>query len=343
VHLPLQINPETAAVTIPAGTADQIPHIIKGIVVHVRDIRVYIDKQSFTLNPTSCERQTFAATVIGSGQSFTNPADDVPVTVTDPFQAADCASLAFKPSFKVSTSGKTSRSKGASLTVRLTYPTGALGTQAWLRSAKVELPKNLPSRLTTLQKACTAKAFEANPASCPPESVIGHAVVHTQILPVPLEGPAYFVSHGDEAFPSLEIVLQGYGVTVDLVGSTFIKNGVTSSTFKSTPDVPFDSFELTLPEGKYSALAANGNLCSLTATKTVTKKVTVRVKGHKKTVTRKVKETVASSVVMPNEFVAQNGAVLKQNTKIAVTGCAKKVVKHKAKGKKKHGGKGGKK
>jgi hypothetical protein len=39
-------------------------------------------------------------------------------------------------------------------------------------------------------------------------------------------------------------------------------------------------------------LAANGNLCSLTATKTVTKKVTVRVRGHKKTVTRKVKETV---------------------------------------------------
>jgi uncharacterized repeat protein (TIGR01451 family) len=341
VHLPLQINPLTAAVSVAAGGSDQIPHIIRGIVIHVRDIRVYIDKPNFTLNPTSCERQTFAATVIGSGASFTNPADDVPVTVTDPFQAADCQALKFKPLFKVSTSGKTSRANGASLTVKLTYPTGALGTQAWLRSAKVELPKNLPSRLTTLQKACTAKAFEANPASCPPESVIGHAVVHTQILPVPLEGPAYFVSHGDEAFPSLEIVLQGYGVTVDLVGSTFIKNGITSSTFKATPDVPFNTFELTLPEGKYSALAANGNLCSLTTTKTVTKKVTVRVKGHKKTVTRKVKQTVASSVVMPNEFVAQNGAVLKQDTKIAVTGCAKKVVKHKAKGKKK--GKGGRK
>jgi len=78
--------------------------------------------------------------------------------------------------------------------------------------------------LKTLQKACTSKQFESNPAGCPAESVIGHVVVHTQVLPVPLEGPAYFVSHGGEAFPSLIIVLQGYGVTVDLVGTTFISD-----------------------------------------------------------------------------------------------------------------------
>ncbi len=86
-----------------------------------------------------------------------------------------------------------------------------MGTQANIKSVKVELPKNLPSRLTTLQKACTAKAFETNPASCPAESVIGHAVVHTQVLPVPLEGPAYFVSHGGEAFPCSEIVCRVMG------------------------------------------------------------------------------------------------------------------------------------
>ncbi len=324
VHLPLRIDPLTAAVSVAAGSSDQIPHIIKGIVVHVRDIRVYIDKQDFTLNPTSCERQTLSATVIGSGQSFTDPVDDVPVSVTDPFQAADCSSLQFKPTFKVTTSGKTSKALGASLTARLTYPTAPQGTQANIRQVKVDLPKQLPSRLTTLQKACTAAQFNTNPAGCPSASNIGHARAITPILPVPLEGPVYFVSHGGDAFPSLEIVLQGYGVTIDLVATTFIsKTGITSSTFHTVPDQPVTSFELTLPEGKYSALAANGNLCSLTNTVMVKKKVTVRVKGHKRTVTRKVKELVAGSLAMPTAFIGQNGVVIHQSTPVSVTGCAK--------------------
>jgi hypothetical protein len=126
-------------------------------------------------------------------------------------------------------------------------------------------------------------------------SFIGHAVVHTPILPVPLEGPVYFVSHGGEAFPQLIVVLQGYGITIDLVGDTFIsKAGITSSTFAHVPDAPVSSFELTLPEGKFSALTANANLC-----------------------------TVKGGLKMPTEFTAQNGAVLKQNTAIAVSGCPK--------------------
>src|SRR5262249_4060620 len=149
-----------------------------------------------------------------------------------------------------STSGRASRANGASLDVKIAYPRGPLGenqasSQSNIAMVKVELPKKLPSRLTTLQKACTAAVFEANPANCPAASIVGHATAITPVLPVPLSGPAYFVSHGGEAFPSLVVVLQGYGVTVDLVGSTFIsKAGITSSTFKSVPDVPIYNFEL---------------------------------------------------------------------------------------------------
>jgi hypothetical protein len=116
---------------------------------------------------------------------------------------------------------------------------------------------------------------------------------------------------------------------------------VTSTTFHTVPDAPFSTFELTLPEGPYSALAANGNLCSLTSTKTVEKKVTVRIHGRKKTVTRKIKQTVAATLQMPNEFVGQNGAVIKETTTIGVTGCAK--VLHKAGKKHKKGKKHNKK
>ena len=120
------------------------------------------------------------------------------------------------------------------------------------------------------------------------------------------------------------MVLQGYGVTIDLVGTTFIsKAGITSTTFKTVPDQPFSTFELTLPEGKYSALAANGNLCAPTKTVTVKKKVTVKVHGRKKTEMRKVTETKPATLVMPNEFIGQNGAAIHENTTISVTGCPK--------------------
>jgi hypothetical protein len=127
------------------------------------------------------------------------------------------------------------------------------------------------------------------------------------------------------------IVLQGYGFTIDLHGETFInKAGITSSTFHAIPDEPVGSFELTLPQGPDSALAANGNLCTPTKTVTVKKKITIKSKGHKKTITRKIKQTVPGSLVMPTLFVAQNGAVIKQNTPIEVTGCAKATKKAKA-------------
>jgi hypothetical protein len=293
VRLPLNIDPVTAQVSIPAGSADQIPHIVKGIVVHVRDIRVTVDKPSFTINPTNCKPLTFNANVIGAGQNFTNPNDDTVANTNNPFQAANCANLGFKPSFLVTTSGKTSKANGASLTVKLSFPNTPQGTQSNIRSVKVDLPKQLPSRLTTLQKACTAAQFHTNPAGCPAASIVGHAKAITPILPVPLEGPAYFVSNGGEAFPNLIMVLQGYGLTIDLTGNTFInKAGVTSSTFPAIPDQPVSSFELVLPQGPYSALTANGNLCT-------------------------------SKLTTPNTFIGQNGAAFSQNTPVTVTGCPK--------------------
>lgn len=285
--------------------------MLDGVPLDIRTINVTVDRPGFTFNPTSCNPLSITG-LVASAQGAV-------AVVSSRFQVADCASLPFKPAFKVSTSAKTSRSNGASLDVKLSFPhpgpqpSGHSG-EANIARVHVELPKALPSRLSTLQKACTDKTFEANPASCPPASRVGYARAITPVLPVPVEGPAFFVSHGGQKFPELVIVLQGYGITVDLQGETFIsKAGVTSSTFKSVPDVPVSKFELTLPQGPDSALAANGNLC--------------KIKGGLK---------------MPTEFVAQNGAEIRQTTKITVNGCTKKKAKKASKSRKRHG-KGGKK
>lgn len=289
VRAKIEVDPLTAALTVTTGT---IPHILDGIPLQIKHVNVNINRSGFTFNPTNCNPLAITGT-IGSVEGASSP-------VSAPFQVTNCAALKFAPKFTVSTAGHTSKANGASLQVKLTYPKAPSGTYANIAKVKVSLPKQLPARLTTLQKACTAAVFNANPASCPKESIVGQAKVITPLLPVPLTGPAYFISHGGEAFPDLTMVLQGYGVTVKLIGSTSIKKGITTSTFKATPDVPFNSFELNLPQGKFSSLAANANLCS-------------------------------SKLAMPTEFTAQNGALFKQSTKIAVTGCSKQALTRKQK------------
>src|SRR5665213_3317494 len=295
VRAKIEVDPHTAQLTITTDNTGpyKIPTIIQGIPLQIQHVNVTISREHFTFNPTNCNKMAITGSLLST--------EGASSALSVPFQVTNCAVLKFAPKFAVSTSGKTSRSKGASLNVKLTYPKAPFGSQANIARVKVDLPKQLPSRLTTLQKACTAAQFELNPANCPKASFIGHAKATTPLIPVPLEGPAIFVSHGGEAFPSLIVVLQGYGVTLDLVGSTFIsKAGITSSTFKTVPDAPVGSFELTLPEGKYSALAANGTLCK-------------------------------SKPAMPTAFVAQNGAEIHESTKITVSGCAKATKAKKSK------------
>jgi hypothetical protein len=280
VRARITVNPATSAVSV---TSDPLPQMKDGIPTRLQNIDVTIDRAGFILNPSNCEQHAITGTISGA-QGATE-------SVSSPFAVEGCSYLSFKPHFTASTKGKTSKRNGASLDVKVTLPTGH---EANIRSVKVALPLSLPSRLSTLQRACTAAIFDANPANCPAESAVGVVHARTPVLPVVLSGPAYLVSHGGEAFPNLVLVLQGDGVTVDLTGTTDIKKGITTSTFRSLPDVPVTSFALHLPEGKFSVLAANGNLCK-------------------------------QQLRMPTQITGQNGAVVKQTTKISVTGCPKKA------------------
>jgi hypothetical protein len=299
VRAKIEVDPSNAAITITSDSTGpyRIPQIIDGIPLQIKHVSVTITRPEFTFNPTNCAPQQIGGALTSSEGAVS--------TLHVPFQVTNCAVLGFKPIFSVSTAGKTSRAKGASLNVKLTYPKAPFGSQANIGKVKVDLPKQLPSRLTTLQKACPDSTFNQNPAACPANSRIGTATATTPVLPVHLEGPAYFVSHGGAKFPELIIALSGEGVTVYLRGETFISPaGITSSTFRTIPDVPIGTFELHLPQGPDSALAANGNLCT-------------------------------AKLVMPTTFVGANGMQIKQSTPITATGCGKKKGKRTSKHRKK--------
>ena len=288
----LDIDPYTARVT--ATTV--LPRIQQGVPLRLRGITVTINKPGFLFNPTSCAAQATDTTLTG----FINPANNdgsATQTLSSPFQVGNCNALKFKPTFKAVTSSRTSKANGASLETTLNEVPG----DANVKSVKVQLPKALPSRLTTLQKACPAATFEADYRKCPPGSFVGGARANTPTLPGKLQGPAILVSHAAEAFPDLDLVMEANGVRSVLVGNTDIKKGITTTTFASTPDVPVSSITVNLPIGAHSALAANGNLC-------------------------------ANPLVMPTTMTGQNGTVVKQNTTIKVNTCGVRVVGHKVVG-----------
>jgi hypothetical protein len=281
VRAAIDIDPQTAALTITSGP---LPQIIDGVPTRLRTVNVAVNRPEFTFNATNCSAQQIQATISGSGGGSSAAAS--------PYTPSGCAALPFDPSLSASTAPTTSKAYGASLDVKIAQKPG----EANIQKVELEIPMALPTRDSTLNKACLEAQFNADPAGCPHGSVIGTAKAVTPALDVPLTGPAILVSHGGAAFPDVEYVLQGQGVTIILDGKTQIKDGVTYSRFETVPDAPISSFETSLPEGPYSILGTNFPASA--------NESTCRV-----------------NLVMPTIIVGQNGAQRTQNTRIAPSGC----------------------
>jgi hypothetical protein len=299
-HETINVEPYSSRVVV----AGAVPTIYKGIPLRMQSLTVEVNRQGFMLNPTNCgtpltggplltESTLTGITLLGSNTFTTAQA-------TSPLVTEECSKLAFKPSFGAIAGAKTSRTNGANLEVNITQPAG----QANLRQVTTTLPSQLPVRLSTLAKACPAATFEAGPApgGCKSEAMVGTVKAVTPVLPAMLTGQAYLVSHGNEAYPNLDLILRGNGVTVILVGHTKITKSIITTTFESLPDVPISSFSLYLPSGPNSVLGANGNLCR-------------------------------SKLRMDTTLVAQNASTIFEEPTIAVRNCPVEVVKHKTSGK----------
>lgn len=296
----IEVDPRTSQLTI---ATDPFPTILDGVPLDLRTLDAVLDRPGFIFNPTNCGPFSFQGTA--------SSVEGATASISTVFQVGSCRSLKFTPTVRLSSSAKTSKQQGASLRAQIVYPASQEGTvlatdQANLQRFKLQLPKQLPSRLATLRQACTAAVFAGNPAGCPAASLVGHASAVTPVLSAPLTGSAYLVSHAGETHPALIVVLRGGGLTLDLEATSSIgKSGATTVTFNALPDVPFSTIELALPEGPHSALAANGSLC----------------KG---------------ALTVPTELAAHNGAAIDQAIKLAIGGCPKKARKSGRKPKRSH-------
>jgi uncharacterized repeat protein (TIGR01451 family) len=286
VRVALFVDPHTARVT---AVSTPLPQKIDGVPLHLRTLDVSLDAHEFTLNPTGCSQRSITGVIYSTTGAN--------ASVASPFAAAGCKNLAFKPVLSGSTEARATKARGVGVKVKIAYPSGG-APESNIAKVVIGFPSQLPVRLETLQQACRAVVFEANPANCPSASDIGSATVHTPILGVPLVGPAYLVSYGSAKFPDVVFVLQGEGVTLDVDGQSFVSHaGALKVTVASVPDAPFSTFETSLPAGRYSQFTS------------------VRSTGQASG------SQCGESLAVPVTMVSQAGTELKSTTKLQVTGC----------------------
>jgi hypothetical protein len=274
VRQALRVNTETGEVFIDATGSDPIPHIIAGVPVHLRDIRAYVDRPEFVLNPSSCETTSTASTLLGSGLDFASEADNNPVVVSTRFQAADCAALPFKPKLGLRLKGSTKRGGNPSLTTHLAM--NGFG-EAGLAYAQVALPRSEFLDNSHIGTVCTRVQFrqgEVPGENCPAASVYGHASARTPILDAPLEGPIYLRS-SEHKLPDLVLALHHAEINVSLVGRVdSVKGGGLRNTFEFIPDAPVTSADLIFDGAAKGLLENSTNICKGKHL------ATVKLKGH---------------------------------------------------------------
>ncbi|MEA2496155.1 MAG: hypothetical protein QOJ29_4066, partial [Thermoleophilaceae bacterium] len=245
VRAGIKVDPTDSHLTIDTPV---LPTILQGIPLRLRTVTVAIDRAGFLFNPTNCGPLAVAATLKSS--------DGATQDVSSPYQATGCDALPYAPKMTATTKAA-KRGQPAGLTVNLSQALGEANT----RSVSVKLPSQLSARLDTVGKACPLATFQADPTKCGAGSKVGTATAVTSLLAAPLSGTVYLELHEPGKLPTLEAVLQGSGITVDLSGTIALGNGITS-TFGAVPDVPITSFRLDLPSGPGSVLGAGADLCS---------------------------------------------------------------------------------
>jgi hypothetical protein len=251
------VDPRTAQLQIDSRASDPIPHILSGIPLHLRDVRIYLDRPQFTHNPSSCAASELISTVGGSGARFGDRADDTTSTSSSYFQLLNCLTLGFKPKLGVRLRGSSRR--GGYPELRATF--AARGPKdSNLKEIAVSLPRSQFLAQNHIKAICTKVQFNAD--RCPADSVYGSAVAYTPLFDAPLRGNVYLRSSSHK-FPDLVAALYSGAIRIVLEGEIGPsgRGGITAL-FAELPDQPLSRFTMTLAGGKRGLLQNSTNICA---------------------------------------------------------------------------------
>jgi hypothetical protein len=245
IALPAQVGPVNLGTAVvragivlrPDGglnvTTRPLPRFVGGVPVSIRSLALTLDRPGFILNASSCAAQQVTAIVSGAAGGS--------ASVSAPYQATDCAGLAFKPRLQatIGSRGHTRRNTAAPLHVVVTVPAG----QAATARAEVALPQAVGLSIARLRVACQPPAYAAG--QCPATSRIGSAVATTPLLADPLTSPVTLAIPSAGSLPGLDLRLTG-AATVPLFGQVELPGADhrIHNVFAGIPDVPLERFDL---------------------------------------------------------------------------------------------------
>ena len=245
VRVAVNLDPETAQVR---AVSDTVPHIIGGVPLRLRSIRVSLTRPNFLINPTSCDNFLIHTEGVGDQGSVTG--------FDSPFHAVNCFSLPFKPKMTVRQLGgrkATHRSTNPGLAIDLRTRPG----DANLKSISVTLPKAFEIDQRHLGNICSEK--ELVQKECAGRTAIGTATTRTPLLDAPLSGPVYAVS-GSGGLPRLAFILNGQVKLVPRADSRTVKDKL-RTTVNVIPDAAVGHFHMKVFGGKTGYLINTQDIC----------------------------------------------------------------------------------
>ena len=265
LQAPVYVRPGPDGYGLESTFADQ-PRDTSGVPLQITKIALTLNgtasKGSFMRMPTSCAEGTSLSRA--NSWEATNTFSQRVFKMTP----TGCGSLPFSARATGSLGAPGATAKGAVVPASTTLFFNP--EHAALKRAEVTLPSSVGPNLPVVLRACTRP--QADASNCPASSRVGTAIIDSPLQAKPVRGPVYIAFNSDAPLPGLVVMLPA-PVSVRLDGLVEPTAEGPRNTFASNPDLPVQSFTLSLDGEPGGALALTKDLCDEASDRTMSVKL----------------------------------------------------------------------